>query len=527
MRNDFGSTSLLLVNEMDDKTPNVKSDTIAVTVDDASSLRRQTGVKRIFRKYQIFFFALSYMSSWEAIIGNLTAILYNGGPQCLVWGGVIAIAGALAQSASLAEMASMLPIAGAQYHWTAHLARSKHARFITWLQGWTTWFAWISLVTGSANFTAYIIQGIAIMNNPSYVPQRWHTTLLIIALLLFQSLMNLYTWRLIPLVEVAAGVLHICLFVVFIAVLLALAPKQSAGFVFTQSTAPSSGWSNSFVAWNLGLITPVWGFVGFDGAIHMSEEVKASRQAVPQAVFWTIVLNGLLAFGMIITILFCIGSVDDLLTSPYPIFTLLQNATGSVRAATALACGLLLISISSNIGGVASVARLTWAWSRDGGLPRYFSFVDSKFQIPARALWLPIVITMLLSLINIGNSAAFGAFLALSTMAMFSSYIIAVAIMLHARTSKEGIELGDWNLGKWGPAINIFALVYSVWIFIFLPWPAYLPVTAVNMNYSVVLWGFAVVFSVVSWWIWGRRTWPGLNAKVIDIVLASADQRSQ
>ena len=62
-------------------------------------------------------------------------MLFNGGPQALIWGILIVIAGALAQSASLAEMASMQPIAGAQYHWTNHLAPANYKRFITWMQG--------------------------------------------------------------------------------------------------------------------------------------------------------------------------------------------------------------------------------------------------------------------------------------------------------------------------------------------------------------------------------------------------------
>ena len=48
---------------------------------------------------------------------NLQAVFYNGGPQTLAWGILIVVAGALAQSASLAEMSSVQPIAGAQYHW--------------------------------------------------------------------------------------------------------------------------------------------------------------------------------------------------------------------------------------------------------------------------------------------------------------------------------------------------------------------------------------------------------------------------
>jgi hypothetical protein len=67
---------------------------------------------------------------------NLSTVLTNGGPQALAWGIVIVVSGAMAQSASLAEMASMQPIAGAQYHWTNYLAPEGQKKFITWMQGW-------------------------------------------------------------------------------------------------------------------------------------------------------------------------------------------------------------------------------------------------------------------------------------------------------------------------------------------------------------------------------------------------------
>jgi len=65
----------------------------------------------------------------------LTSVLYNGGPEALAWGIVIVVCGAMSQSASLAEMASMQPIAGAQYHWTNYLAPQSQKKFITWMQG--------------------------------------------------------------------------------------------------------------------------------------------------------------------------------------------------------------------------------------------------------------------------------------------------------------------------------------------------------------------------------------------------------
>jgi hypothetical protein len=73
--------------------------------------------------------------------------------------------------------------------------------------------------------------------------------------------MNMYTWFLIPWIELLAGVLHIVLFIIFVVVLVTLAPRHSAEWVFLKENT-ASGWTNSFVAFNLGLMTPTWGFVG-------------------------------------------------------------------------------------------------------------------------------------------------------------------------------------------------------------------------------------------------------------------------
>lgn len=47
---------------------------------------------------------------------SFSAGLVNGGPASLIYGMLLATAGTMALALSLAEMASMCPIAGAQYH---------------------------------------------------------------------------------------------------------------------------------------------------------------------------------------------------------------------------------------------------------------------------------------------------------------------------------------------------------------------------------------------------------------------------
>lgn len=197
----------------------------------------------------------------KSLARYLTGSFTNGGPRALSWGIIVVVCGALAQSASLAEMASMQPIAGAQYHWTHHLAPPNQKRFITWMQGWITWFAWVSLLAGVANTTANMLQGVVTANYPGYQPQRWHLTLFIFAMLIFEGLMNMYAFWVIPWIELLAGILHVSLFIVFVSILVGMGPRHSARFVFLQGDS-ASGWSNGFISWNLGLLTPTWGFVG-------------------------------------------------------------------------------------------------------------------------------------------------------------------------------------------------------------------------------------------------------------------------
>ncbi|KAL8823872.1 MAG: hypothetical protein Q9191_005482 [Dirinaria sp. TL-2023a] len=447
--------------------------------------------------------------------------LYNGGPQALAWSFVIAYVGALAQAASLAEMASMQPIAGAQYHWTHALAPKRVKRFATWIQGWVTWFGWISLLAGIANLTASVLQNLIEFNIPTYVGQQWHVTMIVYAIVVSQVLINIFTYKLVPKIELLAGILHVCLFFVFFVVLFVLGRRHTATYVFTSQNF-SSGWSNTFVAWNIGMLTSTWSFTGFDGALHMSEEVRKAKHAVPRALFWTIALNGILAYAMILALLFASGSLTDDLNSTFPIIVIVQNVTGSKKATTSLLTLLTIISLCVTLASLSSVSRLTWAWARDGGLPATFAYVNPRLRVPVRAVLLPASIVMLLALLNIGSMTAFGAIIALSSLGLYFSYFIAISCMIYARFNKEEpVQLGGWNLGRFGLSVNVFALIYTFWIIIFLPFPSTVPVTGSNMNYAGPIFGFVLLFAVSLWFLWARKRWAGPNVDIIEYVIAS------
>ena len=388
-----------------------------------------------------------------------------------------------------------------------------------------TWFGWVSLLAGIANITAIILQQMVLLNNPSYVPQTWHVTMIMIAMLAVHGVINSHgrLYALVPWLETMAGVLYVCSFFVFLFIYAVKGSHNSARYIFLERSI-SSGWTDNYVSWNLGMLTCAWSFTGFDGAVHMSEETRRAKHAVPRATFWSITLNGIFGYAMVIAILSAMDSTDEVLSSGFPAATILLRVTGSLPGTTTLLAFLYIISFCILFASVATVSRLTWAWSRDGGFPKWFAHVSPKHHVPIRAVWLAITPVVLLSLLNIGSTAAFGAITALSSLGLYFSYAIAISSMLYARyTSVHGgetLRLGGWNLGTYGIYINIFALVYTLYIMVFLPIPSTLPVTAVNMNYCGPIFGFCFLFSIGLWFVWARKHWPGPNVAVIDYVKA-------
>ena len=67
----------------------------------------------------------------------------------------------------------------------------------------------------------------------------------------------------------------------------------------------------------------------------MAEEVKNAGVVVPRSMIYGTIINGTLAFGYLIAVLYCMGDYTEAVTSAtgYPIITIVYQATGS-KAAT-------------------------------------------------------------------------------------------------------------------------------------------------------------------------------------------------
>jgi hypothetical protein len=144
------------------------------------------------------------------------------------------------------------------------------------LVGWLTIFAWVTGGAAGPALMANVIIGLAIFNYDSYVPQRWHTTLIMWTLILVPFIFNLWFRKFLNTFELIGGICHFLFFIVAIITLSVLAERSSPQFVFQNFTQRLSGWENPGVTWGLGLLTVTYAVNGFDGVLHMSTKLDLS-----------------------------------------------------------------------------------------------------------------------------------------------------------------------------------------------------------------------------------------------------------
>ncbi|KAF2770780.1 amino acid transporter [Teratosphaeria nubilosa] len=471
------------------------------------NVRQET--KRRFKLVTLLGFTTTMMCTWESAIPFFVTSYVNGGGPTMLYGFLFAFLGALATCASMAELASMYPIAGGQYHWVALLAPDPYKKTLSWLTGWVSTLGWQAAASTGFYLGGTVIQVLVSLNQESYVPRPWQATMIMIAIMLTTVFVNTTLIKLLPGMEGLVLLLHVVGFFAVLIPMVHLAPISSSEFVWTEFNN-LSGYSSGVVSWLIGQAGSAVLFIGYDGACHLAEEVENAAVNVPRAMFFTIFINGALGFATYIMILYCLGDPMAALNtvSGEPFIEIFNNALRSKAGTTALTSLLVSLYIFATFGFVASASRQAWAFARSGGLPysHIFRQVNTSLSIPIHAILLTGTTGLLLSLINIGSSIAFNAVISLTTASYLSSYIIVIVLMIHKRlTTPEKLVFGPWTLGRLGLPINIFAAGYSIMTVVFSFFPPQVPIKASSMNWSCAVYGGVLVLGVVYYVVKGHR----------------------
>lgn len=258
---------------------------------------------------------------------------------------------------------------------------------------------------------------------------------------------------------------------------------------------------------------------GADTSAHMSEETKHAGRVIPQAMVWSYVINGILAYVFAITYCFLLVDYSAAESSPtgllyLPFLQVFANTVGSASGGAAIASILVVLQIFGSINYMATCSRQIFAFARDGGLPfgRWIAKVDAAGTYPINAVLVVWAIVILETLITLGSTVAFDAINSLTTLALSSTYFISLACMFWRRCA-GGLPASAWSLGRAGPPLNLLGMVFCIFLIVFLPWPIAVPVTAQNFNWSSVMFT-GIMIIATAYFFRARKVYTG---PVVDV----------
>jgi choline transport protein len=137
-------------------------------------------------------------------------------------------------------------------------------------------------------------------------------------------------------------------------------------------------------------------------------------------------------------------------------------------------------------------------------------------------------ISILLSLIVLGSAVAFNDVVSLAINGLYTSYLIGNTLLLwrritgqitpyapHSATLTNTVGAGNLSWGPWcipeplGTISNALGCSYMLTVLFFSFWPVAANPNAASMNYSCVMVGAVIIFSMLYYILWARRFYKG------------------
>lgn len=474
-------------------------------------------LERNFSFLSMIGMAFAILNSWTALAASLTVALPSGGPTVVLWGLCLASIGQLAIATSLAEICSVYPTSGGQYHWTAVLSSPRYARSLSFICGWINVVGWWALTASAGSFQGHLITGIFSLSYSSYELHRWHILLIYIIDIFLALLINIFGLRTLPLLNKIAFIWSILgVLTISIVVLICAYPNyQSVSFVF-GGFLNRTGW-NDYLAWMLGLLQATLGTTGYDAVAHMVEEIPNPGKNAPKAMILSIVIGFLTGFIFLIILLLSLTDVNLVMTDKSgPLLQIFYQVLHNKTYSILLNMFPIVCMMFATISMMTTSSRITYAFARDNGLPlsNYLARVHSTFNVPVNALVLTSIIAVLFGCIYLVSTSALNAILSASVVALGVSYGIPIATLLirgrDILPKKRQFCLGN----TFGCICNIVGLIFIILTTILFLFPPETPVTLINMNYTIVAFAIIFIFAFLHWFFVGHKDYHGPHVHI-------------
>ncbi|KAI4595228.1 hypothetical protein KJ359_007204 [Pestalotiopsis sp. 9143b] len=207
------------------------------------------------------------------------------------------------------------------------------------------------------------------------------------------------------------------------------------------------------------------------------------------------------------------------------VFTEFANFGG--WSSTGAACIIGAITSTGSFFGVDGVAHMaeeirdaSWTIPRimlltiflngSMGLVAIITFVHNLgVPVPVNSILASMFVTVILSLLNLGSSAAFNASVGLLSSAGAFSYMISIGCVLLKRLRSQALPPTRFNMRKLAIPINAVSVLFMAAIVVVVMFPVTNQPTPQSMNYGVVMFGGVAAIAIVYYAVHGRKVYKG------------------
>jgi choline transport protein len=220
--------------------------------------------------------------------------------------------------------------------------------------------------------------------------------------------------------------------------------------------------------------------------------------------------------GWIILITFCmtLGDLNTVIDSPtfQPYIQVFYDATQSYAGASVLSALVISMAVFCNLSITATASRQLFAFARNQGVPgaRWFAYIRPGWDVPMNLIVVSFVVSCLLALINIGSTIALNNITSISLVSILSSYIVSIGCIFCRRLTNQPMLPAKFALSKSvGLALNVFSLVFLVFVYVFSFFPGVVDPTVAEMNWSILIHGAVIGFALLHYFVSARHVYDG------------------
>ncbi|HEY3729191.1 MAG TPA: amino acid permease [Solirubrobacteraceae bacterium] len=434
---------------------------------------------RSLGNFSSFAAGFSYISILTGVIQLFAFGFLFAGPA-VWWTWLIVFAGQMSVALCFAEMAGQFPLAGSVYNWSKRVAGD----FSSWMTGWV--YVIGSIVTVAAVAVAWqvvlpqVSTKFQILGSTAdagtYVTKGGAQNALLLGaiLVIFGTLVNMAGVKIMARIN-NFGVMAELIGASLLVILLIFHFARGPGIVFhTLGLGAGHSWGY-FGAFIIGGIMSAYVMYGFDTAGTLAEETNDPRRAAPPAIIRALIAASIIGGLLILFALMTVKNIHDpnigLLGLPFIIKQALGNTLGNIFLVdSAIAITVCTLAV------MAACIRLLFAMARDGRLPfgTHIARVSGTRRVPVVPALLVGFLALCILAINISNQSAFLALTSVAIVMFYIAYLGVTGGMLvrRFRGTWPRREHGPYfSLGRWGMAVNLFAVTYGALVAVNIAWP--------------------------------------------------------